>query len=116
MRNFLCRRHFYFQKENTMYAMTGKLIAQNGKRAELVEILKQAAKFVGDLPACQRYIVCEDLSNETHVWVFETWKDKQAHDASLSGEKVRSLIAKARPLLAAAPDGAELKIVGAHGV
>ncbi|MBL8078511.1 MAG: antibiotic biosynthesis monooxygenase [Anaerolineales bacterium] len=96
--------------------MTGKLIAQNGKRAELVEILKQAAKLVGGLPACQRYIVCEDLSNDTHVWVFETWSDKQAHDDSLSDERVRSLISTARPLLAAAPDGAELRVVGGHGI
>lgn len=99
-----------------MYAMTGKLIAQNGKRDELVAILKQAADLVGKLPDCRLYVVCEDLSNETHVWVFETWSDKQTHDASLSDEKVRSLIANARPLLAAAPDGAELRIVGAHGV
>ncbi len=99
-----------------MYAMTGKLIAQIGKRDELVDILKQAADLVGKIPECMLYIVCEDLSNETHVWVFETWMDKQAHDISLGDERVRSLIAKARPLLAAAPDGAELRIVAAHGV
>lgn len=99
-----------------MYAMTGKLIAQNGKRHELVEILKQAANLVGALPVCRMYIVCEDLSNETHVWVFEAWEDKEAHDVSLTDEKVRSLISAARPLLAAAPDGAELKVIGGHGI
>ena len=86
-----------------MYAMTGKLVAQNGKRAELVEILKQAAVLVGKIPQCRLYIVNEDLSNETHVHVYELWDDKQAHDASLSDEQIRSLIMRARPLLAAAP-------------
>ncbi len=98
-----------------MYAMTGKLVAQNGKRAELVEILKQAAVLVGKIPQCRLYIVNEDLSNETHVHVYELWDDKQAHDASLSDEQIRSLIMRARPLLAAAPDGAELRAVGGHG-
>ena len=99
-----------------MYAMTGKLIAQNGKRAELISILKQAAELVGGSPACRSYIVCEDTSNETHAWVFEMWDDKQAHDSSLNDDRVRSLIGQARPLLAAAPDGAELRVVGGHGL
>lgn len=99
-----------------MYAMTGKLIAQIGKRGELVEILKQAADLVGTIPECHMYIVSEEPANETHVWVFEVWHDKQAHDSSLTDERVRSLIAKAKPLLAAAPDGAELRVVGGHGI
>jgi quinol monooxygenase YgiN len=99
-----------------MYAMTGKLIARNGKRDDLIAILKQAAGLIGKLPTCHLYVVCEDLGNDTHVWVFETWSDKQAHDDSLGGEEVRALISQARPLLAAAPDGAELRVMGAHGI
>jgi quinol monooxygenase YgiN len=99
-----------------MYAMTGKLVAQNGKRAELVDILKQAAMIVGEIPQRHLYLVNEDLANETHVWVYELWGNKEAHDASLGNEQVRSLIANARPLLACAPDGAELRMVGGYGV
>ncbi|MBK8784362.1 MAG: antibiotic biosynthesis monooxygenase [Anaerolineales bacterium] len=96
--------------------MTGKLVVQNGNRAELVEILKQAAALVGKIPQCRLYIVNEDLSNGTHVYVYELWDDKAAHDDSLKNEQVRELIMRARPLLAAAPDGAELNAVGGHGV
>jgi len=99
-----------------MYAMTGKLIAQAGKRNELVDILQQAASLVSVLPECRMYIVNEDTNNETHVWVFEAWHDRQSHDSSLEDEQVRSLITKAKPLLAAAPDGAELRVVGGHGL
>lgn len=99
-----------------MYAMTGKLVAQNGKRSELVEILKQAAMLVGEIPQCHLYLVNEDLANETHIWVYELWDGKEAHDASLGNEHVRSLISQARPLLACAPDGVELTAVGGHGV
>jgi hypothetical protein len=53
-----------------MYAMTGKLVAQNGKRAELVEILKQAAKLVGEIPECRLYLVNEDSTHDVNVWVY----------------------------------------------
>lgn len=99
-----------------MYAMTGKLIAQDGKRGELVNILKQAAQIVGNIPECKMYIVSEDVSNTTHVWVFEMWDHKKAHDDSLGDEQVRTLIAQARPLLAAAPSGSELRVMGGHGL
>lgn len=99
-----------------MYAMTGNLVAQAGRRDALVEILNQAARLVGEFPECRMYIVNEDLSNGTHVWVFEVWDDRQSHDASLTNERVRALIAKAVPLLAAAPNGAELSVVGGHGL
>ena len=99
-----------------MYAMTGKLIAHNGKRNELASILKEAAGVVGKIRECKMYIVCEDVSNENIVWVFEVWDTKQAHDDSLQNEQTRALISQARPLLAAAPDGAELKMIGGHGI
>lgn len=99
-----------------MYAMAGKLIAQNGRRDELVSILYQAADLIGGFPECRLYVVNEDVSNETYVWVYELWEDKQSHDASLTNERVRALIATARPLLAAAPDGAELRFIRGHGV
>ncbi len=99
-----------------MYAMTGRLIAQNGKRDELVEILTQASYLVGEIPECHLYVVNEDLANESFVWIYELWEDKHSHDESLSNEHVRELISRARPLLAAAPDGAELHFAGGHGV
>ena len=99
-----------------MYVMTGKLIAQAGRRVELVDILKQAANFVGQLPACRLYIVSEDMVNEDHVWVFEMWDDKDAHDLSLKDEQVRAFITKAMPLMGGAPDGVELRVAGGHGI
>jgi quinol monooxygenase YgiN len=96
--------------------MTGKLVAQNGKRSELVYILKQASQLVGQIPQCRLYLVNVDLSNETHIWIYELCDDKQSHDASLSNDTIRTLISKAKPLLAAAPDGAELQVVGGHGI
>lgn len=99
-----------------MYAMTGKLIAQDGKRAEITDILLCAADVVSGLPGCKMYIVCEDMSNENAVWVYEMWDDKNAHDASLNDERVRTLIGKARPFIGGVPDGAELRVLGGYGL
>ncbi len=99
-----------------MYAMTGKLIAQDGKRSALVEILLRAAIIAGQFPGCHAYIVNEDIADEACVWVFEIWDSKEGHDASLKDERVKSLIAEAMPFMGGAPDGSELRVVGGHGI
>ncbi len=99
-----------------MYAMTGKLVAQAGKRSKLVEILMRASSVVAELQGCHAYIVNEDVADETCVWVFEIWDDKEAHDVSLQDDRVRSLIVEASPLIIGAPGGAELTVVGGHGI
>jgi quinol monooxygenase YgiN len=100
----------------SIYAMTGELQAQPGKRAVLVDILLRAAKLVSAMHGCRSYIVLEDLQDESAVWVFEMWDDKESHDASLKDEQVRSLIAEAMPILAGSPNGSELRVAGGHGV
>lgn len=99
-----------------MYAMTGKLTAQAGKRDAVVEILLRASGVVAQLGGCRAYIVNEDVADETCVWVFEIWDNKDAHDASLKDERVRSFIAEALPLMGGAPSGAELRVAGGHGI
>jgi quinol monooxygenase YgiN len=99
-----------------MYAMTGKLTVHTGKRNALVEILLQASDVVAQLPGCRAYIVNEDVANEVNVLIFEIWSDKEAHDASLKDDRVRSLIATAMPLMAGTPDGIELKVIGGYGI
>ena len=97
------------------YAMTGKLQAQPGKRVVRVDILLRAAKLVSTMRGCRSYIVLEDVKDESCVWVFEMWDDKESHDASLRDEKVRSVISEAMPILAGAPSGSELRVAGGHG-
>jgi quinol monooxygenase YgiN len=99
-----------------MYAMTGKFLAPAEKRDALLEILLRASNVVAQLPGCRAYIVNEDVSDKTCVWVFEIWDDKAAHDMSLKDERVRSLIAEAIPLMGGAPSGAELRVVGGYGI
>lgn len=99
-----------------MYAMTGKLKAQDGKRPELVNILTRAAQLVSGMTGCRMYIVSEDVADENAVWVFEMWDDKSSHDDSLKDERVRALFGEARPILSGAPEGAELRVAGGFGI
>ncbi len=99
-----------------MYAMMGKLTAQADKRAELIDILKRAADVVAQLRGCHLYIVHEDVANESSVWIYEMWDDKESHDASLKDERVRALISAAMPLMGGAPEGFELRVVGGYGL
>ena len=99
-----------------MYAMTGKLVAQTGRRAELVDILKHAADAVAQLRGCRLYIVHEDAANENCIWIYEMWDDKESHDESLKDERVRALISEAMPLMGGKPEGAELRVRGGFGV
>lgn len=104
------------QTNHSLYAMTGKLQAQPGKQAVLVDILLRAAKLVSTMRGCRSYIVLEDVQDETRVWVFEMWDDKESHDASLRDEKVRGLIAEAMPILSGTPSGSELRVAGGYGL
>jgi quinol monooxygenase YgiN len=99
-----------------MYAMTGKLFAQPGKRGQLAEILLSASRMVAEMQGCHAYIILEDATDDSAVWVFEMWADKESHDASLRDKNVRALIAEAMPILAGAPSGSELRVLGGHGV
>lgn len=99
-----------------MYAMTGKLSAQPGKRGQLAEILLRASRMVAEMQGCHAYIILEDVKDEATVSVFEMWADKESHDASLRDANVRALIAEAMPILAGAPSGSELRVLGGHGM
>jgi len=99
-----------------MYAMTGILTAQTGKRGALVQILLRASSIVSQFAECRAYIVNEDITDEACVWVFEIWDDKESHDMSLKNERVRFLITDAMPLLNGSPVGAELRVMGGHGI
>jgi quinol monooxygenase YgiN len=92
------------------------LVAQPGKRTELVAILLRAAQRVAGMPGCRVYLVNEDLGEENTVWIYEAWDSKADHDASLEDAGVRGLIQEAMPLIAAPPGGAELRVAGGLGV
>ncbi len=99
------------------HGLHGKLLAIEGKREQLADILLRAAAQVGELPGCRLYAVSLDESEPNAVFITEIWDSKEAHGASLQLPGVRALIAEAMPLLDGAPSGGQqLQVLGGHGV
>lgn len=80
-----------------MYGLIAKLTAVQGKRDDLIAILKQGTK---DMPGCFSYILAKDSLDENIVWVTEIWDSAASHDASLSLPAVKESIVQAKPLIA----------------
>jgi quinol monooxygenase YgiN len=68
------------------------------------------------MPGCRLYVVSEVPSEPDAIAITEVWDDKAAHDASLQLDRVRSVIGRARPLIAGMDAGLELRPVGGLGI
>ncbi len=80
-----------------MWGMIAKITTLQGKREEMISILRESA---AGMPGCHNYIVAKDLVDENVLWVNEIWDNQASHDASLSLPQVQSAIPRAKPLVA----------------
>jgi quinol monooxygenase YgiN len=99
-----------------LFAMHGRLLATPGQADALAGILLEAAAVVGRRPDCHLYMVSREVGDDEALWVTELWASEQAHDASLDDDDVRTLIARARPLVAGMDHSQRLRPVGGAGV
>jgi quinol monooxygenase YgiN len=86
-------------KDATMYGLISKITAQPGSRDKLVNVLLDGVGATG-LLGCLSYIVAIDSSSPDVIWVTETWKNKQAHTASLALPSVQTAMNAGQPLIA----------------
>jgi quinol monooxygenase YgiN len=99
-----------------MFGLQGKLKTQSGKRQQLVDHLLQAAEILQTHDGCYLYVISEDPMDEDTVMVTEVWRSSEDHQASLTLDAVKNLIAAARPILAGAPEGVVMHPVGGKGL
>ena len=86
------------------YLLQGKLVAKPGEREALTKVLLEASELMrAKAKGCELYAVGHSEGDEHTVFVTELWATKEDHDASLSVEGVRDLIAHAMPLLKEMP-------------
>jgi quinol monooxygenase YgiN len=95
-------------------ARYGKLVAQEGRGAELAELLLTAAAGLEDQPGCELYLVNRQADAPDTIWVTELWRDKDALDAVLEAIKGSPETAAAMKL-AAAVEMIELDLLGGKG-
>lgn len=100
------------EEADPQYGLIGQMMAQPGKRADLVAILAQGT---GAMPGNIAYLVGEDSANPDAIWIVELWDSKEAHAASLKLPAVQAAIKKGRPLIAGFGTRAEFKPVAKAG-
>lgn len=96
-----------------MHGLIGKMVAVEGKRAELIKILLDG---VSGMPGCLSYVVAKDPTDENAIWITEVWDSKESHTASLQLPAVKAAIEKGTPLIASFGDYHTTEPVGGHGL
>jgi quinol monooxygenase YgiN len=82
------------------FSLFGKLIAHEGKRDELVQLLMEGVSFLENFPGCEWYVIHVSDQEPDSIWVTEIWRDEAAHQASLQQSEIKSIIQRGRPLIA----------------
>lgn len=96
-----------------MYGIIGKMIANDGRRDELIRILLDGTQ---GMPGCLSYVISKDAEDDNALWITEVWEDQESHQASLSLDAVKQAIAEGRPLIAGFGERFETLPVGGHGI
>lgn len=98
------------------FSLFGKIIVQEGKRDTMVDILLEAAESMKDLEECEIYLVSVSEDEPNSVYIYEVWRDEQAHQASLNLEATQNLIRQAKPIIAGMERISTLKALGGKGM
>ena len=92
-----------------MFGLIGKMIAAEGQRDALIEIILAG---VDDMPGCLSYVVAKDAANADAIWITEVWDSKASHEASLLLPAVQASIQRAMPSIAGFEASVETEPVG----
>ena len=95
-----------------MYGLTGKMIAQHGQRDTLIGYLLQAAEGMRNLDGCYMYVVSSANDDPNGIWVTEFWRSQADHQASLTLDGAKELIALAHPFIAGFGERIEVTPLG----
>ncbi|HEY0674528.1 MAG TPA: putative quinol monooxygenase [Longimicrobiales bacterium] len=94
-----------------MYGLIGRMLAVEGKRAELVSILLEGTT---GMPGCLSYIIALDPGDPDALWITEVWDTQASHQASLKLPAVQAAIGKGRPLIAGFGERFETEPIGGY--
>jgi quinol monooxygenase YgiN len=102
--------------ELSRFGLFGKLIATEGNRDLLVEILLEAATSMENLADCEVYVVNISPDDRDSVFVYEVWKSESAHQNSLTLDVTQTLIQRAKPIIAGMERIKTLMPLGGKGI
>ena len=96
-----------------MYGLIGKMLAQPGKREELLAIMLNGST---PMDGCRSYVIARDPASEDGLWITEVWDSKEQHAASLAIPAVKQTISKAMPLIAGFGERFDTEPLGGIGI
>lgn len=99
-----------------MFGLYGKLKTHPGQRDALLELFLNATDSLLEMEGCYLYAINTSTSDPDGLWIYEVWRSRKDHQASLEQEAIRRLIQAAAPLLAESPQASELTPVGGVGI
>ena len=97
------------------FGMQAVLTSTPGKGSELAGIMLDASKVVSAMKGCELYLVQQSIEDENQILITELWLSEEDHKQSLSNEKVRALITKAKPIISSM-SGNPARLIGGHGI
>jgi len=96
------------------YGMCGKILAKEGQRDALLEILMEASQT--PMKGCEIYIVCKSPTEADAIWVMEVWQTEADHEASFKLDSIKALITRARPFMAGGTESIRMVPMGGKGL
>ena len=100
----------------TIIAAIAKIVAQDGKRDELIEAMGPLVDHVNENePGTLTYLMNKDASDENVIWMYEEYADQDALTAHLQSEQMKAFGMALRPLGAGRPEITVLTPVGGKG-
>ena len=83
--------------ETTRWGLLGRMRAQPGQRAELIDRLLESSRNV---PGKLTYLIQLEQDDADAFWINEVWESKAAYDACLTLPQVIRGMELTRPLIA----------------
>lgn len=88
------------------------MTAKPGKRDELMGYMQAVVEEMQNVAGCSCYILGIRADDEHSIYIYEVWDNQAAHDASLTLDVFRNLIAQAKPIIEGMENLHTLTVVG----
>ena len=98
------------------FGLFGKFTVLEGQRERMVHILLEAADSMNDLADCEHYQISISEDEPNSVYIYEVWKNQEAHQASLLLKSTQTLIQQAKPLITGMERISTLRTIGGKGI
>lgn len=98
------------------YSVNGFISSSVEDREELLDVLLQASRELEEVEDCLIYSIGIDEEDVTKVYIYEVWRNAQAHKNSLQLEAIQKLIERAKPIIKGMEDFPSLTIKGGKGI